>query len=91
MDTVYSYLGLSMNQFMLKFETESRYKKNLQLNPVFIYTKFWTVSTMSLFSRIGSKNSYSQSLFSNVVTCSLRFANSLFLSSCGNFSIILKT
>lgn len=25
-------------------KTESRYTKNLQLNPVSIYTKFWTVS-----------------------------------------------
>ncbi len=33
---------------MLILKTESRYKKNLQLNPVPVYTKFWTVSMKSL-------------------------------------------
>lgn len=31
-------------EFFSQFKTESRYKENLQLNSVYICTKFWTVS-----------------------------------------------
>ena len=31
-------------EFLSQLKTESRYKENLQLNPVSIYTKFWTMS-----------------------------------------------
>ena len=47
MDNAYFKLGLdyeSIYAYVLKQNPDIR--TNLQLNPVFIYTKFWTVSDM---------------------------------------------
>ena len=48
-DTPIHNCGLIMNQFIRIKKTESRYKTNLQLDPVSIYTIFCAVSYINVF------------------------------------------
>lgn len=79
--TAFNRYELTWNQFVkeletnpkitLRTKTESRYKKNLKLNPVSVYTKFWTVS-------------FEMALSISFITFTISFVNTFNRSDQGN-------